>query len=482
MAVDAAAPTSRTRSSSSTTAASQSQSDSTSRSRPAQSPRTPQTPRQRLTFTAGASTSSSSSYYYSDPSFSSGANYTGGTSSSSLSSRTSLSSLRDSLSQNPHIYDISEIRRATNSFLAKPYSPSSSCWRCTLRGSDTIVFQRKFRRKIEIDQLKELLSVICRSNHTSVVRLLGASTSGDHIYLVYEFVKGANLADCLRNSRNPEFTVLSTWISRIRIATDLAHALDYVHNKTGLNMTLVHNHFTSSSVIVTDPSLNAKICHFGAAQLCGEGGGEGEFGGRKPSSKITTLREKGETAGASEEEEGGDDTSSATASPRRPELTRSDSGEMQFQGVRGYMSPEFQATGVATQKSDVYAFGVVILELLSGEEPMKYRYDKAKGSYIRTTLIETATRAALGDGGDGGGGREGRVRKWMDGRLRDSFPVEVAERLVRIALECVHVEADKRPDMGRVAGKISRLYIDSVKWSESMNMPTDQISVSLAPR
>ncbi|CAI0452902.1 unnamed protein product [Linum tenue] len=70
----------------------------------------------------------------------------------------------------------------------------------------------------------------------------------------------------------------------------------------------------------------------------------------------------------------------------------------------------------------------------------------------------------------------------MDGRLRDSFPVEVAERLVRIALECVHVEADKRPDMGRVAGKISRLYIDSVKWSESMNMPTDQISVSLAPR
>ncbi|CAI0452905.1 unnamed protein product [Linum tenue] len=436
MAVDAAAPTSRTRSSS-----------STSRSRPAQSPRTPQTPRQRLTFTAGVGTgptssSSSSSYYYSDPSFSSGANYTGGTSSSSLSSRTSLSSLRDSLSQNPHIYDISEIRRATNSFLAKPYSPSSSCWRCTLRGSDTIVFQRKFRRKIEIDQLKELLSVICRSNHTSVVRLLGASTSGDHIYLVYEFVKGANLADCLRNSRNPEFTVLSTWISRIRIATDLAHALDYVHNKTGLNMTLVHNHFTSSSVIVTDPSLNAKICHFGAAQLCGEGG---DGGG---------------------------------ASPRRAELARSDSGEMQFQGVRGYMSPEFQATGVATQKSDVYAFGVVILELLSGEEPMKYRYDKAKGSYIRTTLIETATRAALGDGGDDGGG----VRKWMDGRLRDSFPVEVAERLVRIALECVHVEADKRPDMGRVAGKISRLYIDSVKWSESMNMPTDQISVSLAPR
>ncbi|CAN1145266.1 LysM domain receptor-like kinase 3, partial [Linum perenne] len=247
---------------------------------------------------------SSSSSFYSDPS--SSANYTGNNtaSSSSLSSRTSLSNLRDSLSQNPHIYDISEIRRATNNFLAKTYYSSSSCWRCNLCGTtDAIVFQRKFRRKIETDRLKELLSVICRSNHVTVVKLLGASISGDYIYLVYEFVKGANLADCLRNARNPDFTVPSSWISRIQIAADLAHALDYVHNKTGLNMTLVHNHFTSSSVIVTEASLNAKICHFGTAQLCGEV----DDGAGRSSSK----------------------------------LMRSDSAGMQFQGVRGYMSPEF---------------------------------------------------------------------------------------------------------------------------------------------
>ncbi|CAN1253050.1 LysM domain receptor-like kinase 3 [Linum perenne] len=137
------------------------------------------------------------------------------------------------------------------------------------------------------------------------------------------------------------------------------------------------------------------------------------------------------------------------------------------------MSPEFRSTGIATQKSDVYAFGVVILELLSGEESMKYKFDKSVGNYVRTTLIETAT---AGGGGDGG------LRKWVDRRLKDSFPVDVAERLVRIALDCVHVEADKRPDMARVAGKISRLYIDSVKWNDSMRMPTDQISVSLAAR
>ncbi|CAN1833174.1 LysM domain receptor-like kinase 3 [Linum perenne] len=465
MAVEAAAPTSRrTRSSStssSSTAATSHPSQSASRT-PRRPP--PQSPRERLTFTSSAATAaaaaaaSSSSSFYSDPS--SSANYTGNNTatSSSLSSRTSLSSLRDSLSQNPHIYDISEIRRATNNFLAKTYSSSSSCWRCNLRGTtDAIVFQRKFRRKIETDRLKELLSVICRSNHVTVVKLLGASISGDYIYLVYEFVKGANLADCLRNARNPEFTVLSSWISRIQIAADLAHALDYVHNKTGLNMTLVHNHFTSSSVIVTEASLNAKICHFGTAQLCGEV----DDGAGKPNSEITTVPEGEEGRSSSK-------------------LTRSDSAGMQFQGVRGYMSPEFRSTGIATQKSDVYAFGVVILELLSGEESMKYKFDKSVGNYVRTTLIETATAAltsaAVGGGGDGG------LRKWVDRRLKDSFPVDVAERLVRIALDCVHVEADKRPDMARVAGKISRLYIDSVKWNDSMRMPTDQISVSLAAR
>ncbi|CAN1253059.1 LysM domain receptor-like kinase 3 [Linum perenne] len=422
MAVEAAAPTSRRTRSSSTSSSSTA------------------SPRERLTFTSSAATAaaaaaaSSSSSFYSDPS--SSANYTGNNTatSSSLSSRTSLSSLRDSLSQNPHIYDISEIRRATNNFLAKTYSSSSSCWRCNLRGTtDAIVFQRKFRRKIETDRLKELLSVICRSNHVTVVKLLGASISGDYIYLVYEFVKGANLADCLRNARNPEFTVLSSWISRIQIAADLAHALDYVHNKT------------------------AKICHFGTAQLCGEV----DDGAGKPNSEITTVPEGEEGRSSSK-------------------LTRSDSAGMQFQGVRGYMSPEFRSTGIATQKSDVYAFGVVILELLSGEESMKYKFDKSVGNYVRTTLIETATAAltsaAVGGGGDGG------LRKWVDRRLKDSFPVDVAERLVRIALDCVHVEADKRPDMARVAGKISRLYIDSVKWNDSMRMPTDQISVSLAAR
>ncbi|KAF8114746.1 hypothetical protein N665_0034s0085 [Sinapis alba] len=351
------------------------------------------------------------------------------TASSSVTSRTSLASLRQSLPENPHIYDVSEIRTATNNFLANRLSSSSSkaSWRCTLRGKEVVVFQRKFRRRIAKDELKDRLSDICRSHHGSIINLLGASVS-DHIYLVYEHVNGASLADCLRNPKNPNFTVLSNWTSRIQIATDLAHGLDYIHNKTGLKIeNLVHNHIKSSSVIVTEPDFNAKICHFGTAQLCGETDGS------------------------------------------------RDSRAVRFEGVRGYMSPEFRDSGVATQRSDVFAFGVMMLELLTGEEPLRYRYEKSTGDFERTSVIETA-KAAI-DGGD----VEGRLRRWMDRRLGDSFPVTVVEKLMRLALECVEDEAVNRPEMGRVAGKISQLYLESEKWSANMKRPVD-ITVSYAPR
>ncbi|KAL4611130.1 hypothetical protein ACB092_08G102100 [Castanea dentata] len=418
-----------------------------SNTRPSRTPRTQtQPPRNPRSPVPSTSTSTSGAYLATSSA----------TSSSKHSAGTAISEFRDSLPENPHIYSFSELCSATNNFLSKTYTSTSSTrsWRCTLRAKSVIVFQRKFRRKIETPQLRQRLSVICRSHHMSIIKLLGASISGDHIYLVYDFVEGANLANCLRNPKNPNFTVLDTWISRMQIATDLAHGLDYIHNNTGLNIcTLVHNHIKSSSIIVTEPSFNAKLCHFGTAQLCGE---IDEDENNKKKDKSKKSKEVSEIQEVSEEEE----------------LKRSNSQKMQFQGVRGYMAPEFQATGITTQKCDVYAFGVVILELLCGEEPLKYRYDKSTGDFVRTSVIDTARAVS---------GRKGRLRKWVDRRLNDSFPIDVAEKIVRLALDCVHVEADKRPNMGRVAGKISKLYLESRIWSDNVRMPTG-ISVSLAPR
>ncbi|XP_073063105.1 lysM domain receptor-like kinase 3 [Primulina eburnea] len=353
----------------------------------------------------------------------------------SADSRTSLSSLLDNLPESTTIYDFSEIRAATNNFLGKRFSSSSSSsqsWRCVLKGKDVVVFRRKLLKSMSSSDVQQKLSVISRSHFTSIVKLLGVSISGEYIYLVYEFVKGSDLGVCLRNKMNLDFTILSTWMSRIQISTDIAHGLDYIHNTAGLNIAMIHKHIKSSGIIVTEPSFNAKICHFGAAELCGETMGEG-----------------------------------------RPDAAAAD---RKFEGVRGYMSPEFQSTGVATQKSDVYAFGVVILELLTGEEPVKYKL--INGSYSRTSVIDTA-REVVDGGGDEG--VEGRLRRWVDRRLKDSFPVEVAERLTRVALQCVQEDPDKRPEMKWVSGKISKLYLTSRIWADRVKVPTE-ISVSLAPR
>ncbi|XP_023749467.1 lysM domain receptor-like kinase 3 [Lactuca sativa] len=399
--------------------------------------------------------------------------YGGGTSSSyrlgssiataeaSVSSRTSLSSLRNSLPENTHIYDFSEIRSATNNFLAKRFSSSSSSpsWRCSLRGKEVVVFQRKFRRSIQESELREKLSVIYRSHHMSIIKLLGASISGDYIYLAYDFMPGGNLADCLRNKRNPEFTVLSTWMSRMQIATDLSSGLDYIHNNAGLKINLVHKYVKSSSVIVTEPSFNAKICHFGTAELCGETVVEPKI--------VKDDKRSGEIQ----------EVVSPESSPPT-NLTRSNSRALQFEGIKGYMAPEFR--GLATQKSDIYAFGVVILELLSGEEPVKYKFDKEKGNHVKTSIVDTAKFAVEGDGGDESE-VEWRLRRWVDRRLKDSFPVTVVEKLTRIALDCVDEDPNKRPNMSRVAGKISKLYLDSRKWADTIQVPTDFTS-SFAPR
>jgi len=350
---------------------------------------------------------------------------------SSISSRASLSSLKDTLPESPNIYHFSEISAATANFSAPRLSSSS--WRCLIRHRDVVVSRRNFRRQIDLPELSRRLAIICRSHHSSLVKLLGASVSGAVIFLVYEFVPGASLSDCLRNRRNPSYTDLVTWTSRMQIASDIAHGLDYIHNFSGSDSGsgsgsgFVHNHIKSSSIVITEDNLRAKICHFGLSDLCGEAvaGDRGESGERR----------------------------------------------VRIEGTRGYMAPEFQVSGVATKKTDVYAFGVVVLELLSGEEAVKFEFND-DGSYQRTSVVDTARVAA---------GEYGGVRKWVDRRLRDSFPLSVAERMIRVGLDCVGNDPNERPDMGRVSIEVSKLYLESKDWDQKMGTDID-LTVSLAPR
>lgn len=354
------------------------------------------------------------------------------TASSSTSSTSSLPRLRDSLpTKNPPlIYPFPEISAATNNFLAPRLGGAS--WRCSLRRADAVIVQRRLRRALSPSDLSRRLFLLAKSHHSSLAPLLGASLSGDYIYLVYEYAPGASLSVVLRNPNNPSFTVLNTWLTRIRVAADLSAALSYIHHYSGLPG-LVHNHITPSSVIISDPDLSAKICLYGAAQLAGE-------------------------------------VPDDTGENRTDSVDRS----VRVDGTRGYMAPEIIDGGWPTQKSDVYAFGVVVLELISGEEAVRYRYDRDRGEYERVSVVEMARAAAAGEG-------VGWVRRWVDRRLKDSFPEEVAAAMTRIAVECAGAVAEKRPDMRRVAGKLEKMRLASINWAGRLHPPTD-FSVSLAGR
>ncbi|ONI23831.1 hypothetical protein PRUPE_2G210800 [Prunus persica] len=343
-------------------------------------------------------------------------NFSSTSSTSSASASSFKSHIKSSLPENPLIYNKSDIHDALLS-----RRPGSSRRRL-LFGKDVVIFQRESGLPLSYSdsdsELYHRLAQISKSHHTSLIKLLGASLSGPYVYLVYEYVQGANLADCLRNPNNPEFTVLSTWLSRMQVAADVADGLNYMHHSSGDNS--VHNHIKSSNIIVSEQKnlqLRAKICHFATAALCCE-------------------------------------TQSLSAT---------------VEGTRVYMAPEAQLT----HKCDVYAFGVVILELISGEEPlMEGNGGGGGGGCRRVSVIETARKAVSSCGG---------VRRWVDRRLKDSFPMEVAEQMVKVALQCVKEDPDSRPDMGRVAGWVANLFLESESWDTEMGRPID-MTISLAPR
>ncbi|CAN6461521.1 unnamed protein product [Victoria cruziana] len=339
----------------------------------------------------------------------------------SSSSKQSLASLRESLPENPQIYSFQEICRATNNFLAKTMGRSPT-WHCSVGGREAVVVRRQFSSIS--DELRVGLRSTCAAHHGNIVKLLGAAVSGPQIYLVYEYVRGVSLADCLRNPRNPSFTVLKTWTLRMQVASDVARGLEYIHHYMGENR--VHGHMKSSGIIIADPSLTAKITHLGAVELSGEA------------------------------------TPGDSRSPQR------------INGTKGYMAPEYIESGTISQKTDVYSFGVVLLELLSGDEPVSYRFDRSGENYVRISVVDTARNAVKG-------AEEGRVRQWVDRRLGDSFPVDVAERTVRLALDCVHDDPNRRPEMRYVAAKISDLLMRSKTWEEKTKLPLE-ISVTVGPR
>ncbi|XP_043714812.1 L-type lectin-domain containing receptor kinase IX.1-like [Telopea speciosissima] len=188
------------------------------------------------------------------------------------------------------------------------------------------------------------VKIISRLRHRKLVQLIGWCHQRKELLLVYEFLPNGSLDIHLFRNKGS-----LTWDLRYKIALDLASALQDLHE--GWEQCIVHRDIKSSNVIL-DANFNAKLGDFGLARLV-----EHEEGYSQ-----ATINVDGST--------GDNNTASQTQTTN-------------IAGTMGYMAPEYMITGKATKESDIYSFGIVLLEIACGRRPIEARADPSEVSLVK---------------------------------------------------------------------------------------------------
>lgn len=222
----------------------------------------------------------------------------------------------------------------------------------------------------------EELKILQKVNHGNLVKLEGFCIDPEdaNCYLVYEYVENGSLYSWLHENQNEKLS----WKTRLNIAADVANGLQYIHEHT--RPRVVHKDIKSGNILL-DSNMRAKIANFGLAKS-----------GRNA---IT----------------------------------------MHIVGTQGYIAPEYLTDGVVSTKMDVFSFGVVLLELLSGKEAI----DEAGN-----VLWASAGRILEGSEEE----KAERVKQWVDKALfLDSCSMESMVNVATVAIACLRKDPSKRPSM-----------------------------------
>ncbi|XP_052181241.1 lysM domain receptor-like kinase 4 [Diospyros lotus] len=296
-----------------------------------------------------------------------------------------MSKLKNSLVS----FSLEELRAATGDF-SQGSVIGVGVYRGRIGGAYVAIEQMSSK-----EAANHVIGILTKINHVNVVKLEGCCY-GAAPYLVYEFVENGSLRDCLSN---PKKARQLKWGRRMQIAFDLAVGLHYLHYCT--KPAYVHRNINSKNVLVT-MDWRAKIFGFRSAKA------------------VTSSWEKEE--------------------PKWNECVTS--------GREGYLAPEHVSYRQASSKVDVYAFGVVLLELLSGKEAT------ADGNLVKDV------RGLLEDGAvkDSGECLE-KLKRLMDAAALEGeyeYPLVDAMCLALLTSACLDEDPLHRPTMNDVFKALSR--------------------------
>ncbi|KAF7018385.1 hypothetical protein CFC21_031684 [Triticum aestivum] len=304
------------------------------------------------------------------------------------------------------VYDYGDLERATSCFSEEQRIGNSSVYRAVINGSAVAV-----KRVPGEGDVGTEVTLLGRVNHSSLIRMSGLCMHGGYTYTVFEFAENGALSDWLHGGEEEEGRVLG-WSQRVQVALDVAGGLNYLHNYA--DPPYVHKNLKGSNILL-DACFRAKLSNFGLALA------------------ITDDDDRG-----------------------GPWMTR------HVVGTQGYMAPEYLEHGLIGPQLDVFAFGVLVLQLLSGKEAARQDDDGGGGENGKVALLwEEAERLGLGGGA---GDLLDKVTAFVDGRLHGQYPLDVVFAMLALALRCVAREPRTRPSMAEVLLSLSGMYNWTINW------------------
>lgn len=315
-----------------------------------------------------------------------------------------LESLHDKYSSTCRLFRYQELLSATSNFSSGNLigsGGSSHVFKGCLPDGKELAVKILKPSEEAIEEFVLEIEIITTLNHKNIVSLFGFCFEGNKFLLVYDFLSKGSLEENLRGDKKDK--TMFGWGERYKVALGVAEALDYLHNCSA--QSVIHRDVKSSNILLSD-DFEPQLSDFGLAKW---------------------------------------------ASTTTSHITCTD-----VAGTFGYLAPEYFMYGKVNDKIDVYAFGVVLLELLSGRKPVSN--DKGQESLVMWA------KPIL---------NEGKIPQLLDPSLGEKYDTVQIERMVLAATLCIRRSPRARPGMNLVV-KLLQGDAEVTRWSRLQVSASEQ--------